>query len=138
MSRGRISHSPPRPDSGYRPQTVNKAPDSERKRRRDSYSSESEDEHGRGFRQGERERTNSRSTRRKFTEVSPIARGRKTESRSPYRARRPLSNDRKRMYSVEDEREPSKFYLSFVPSLSIPNFDMLEMYLVHKQYIERL
>jgi len=70
--------------------------DSEKKRRRssvssvDSYSSENR----RSFARESRERGSSRSTRRKFQQVSPPVRGRKTESRSPNRERRRLSNDR--------------------------------------------
>lgn len=51
-----------------------------------------------------RERASSRSTRRKFNQVSPPARGRRTESRSPYRGRRPLSNDRQRVYDRGQDR----------------------------------
>lgn len=68
--------------------------DSEKKRRRNSVSSiesyTSED------RRKSRERTDSRSTRRRYQQTSPPTRGRRTESRSPYRGRRRLSNDRQR------------------------------------------
>jgi len=58
----------------------------------DSYSSEG-DSMGK---LGSREERNSRSTRRRFKQSSPPMRGRRTESRSPHRRRRPLSNDRQR------------------------------------------
>jgi len=69
--------------------------DSEKKRRRDSFSSidsyTSEDP------RNSKERAGSRSTRRRFQQISPPARGRRTESRSPNRgSRRRLSNDRQR------------------------------------------
>jgi hypothetical protein len=107
-SKSRMSASPQRPGSSYRHEIVKEKPtDSERKRRRDSVSSADSyiSEDRRVPRRGSRERTSSRSTRRKFTEFSPQARGRRTESRSrsPFRARRPLSNDRKRMNIVEQE-----------------------------------
>jgi hypothetical protein len=72
--------------------------DFEKKRRRDSMSSVdsySSAEDRRSYRQDSRERASSRSTRRKFQQHSPIARGRRTQSRSPQRGGRSrLSNDR--------------------------------------------
>ncbi|CZR60366.1 uncharacterized protein PAC_10262 [Phialocephala subalpina] len=70
-------------------------PDSEKKRRRESYSSV--DSYSSTERRASRERRSSRSTRRRFQQASPPVRGRKaTESRSPFRERRKLSNDRQR------------------------------------------
>lgn len=67
--------------------------DSEKKRRRDSYSSEDSYD----ARTVSRERDSIRSTRRRFQQASPQARGRRpTESQSPTRERRKLSNDRQR------------------------------------------
>ena len=77
-----------------------------KKRRRDSISSVDSYSSGDG-RSGvrdSRERANSRSTRRKFNHVSPPSRGRRTESRSPHRERRPLSNDRQRAYGRVKDR----------------------------------
>lgn len=69
-----------------------RATEAEKKRRRtsspDSYVSEDD-------RRVSRERGSSRSTRRRFQENSPPARGRRTESRGSYRGRRELSNDQK-------------------------------------------
>lgn len=71
--------------------------DSEKKRRRDSFSSaDSYTSEDRRNSRNSRERTDSRSTRRRYQQTSPPARGRRTESRSPYRGRRRLSNDRQR------------------------------------------
>jgi len=83
------SHSPsPRPSR-------QKLSDSEKKRRRESYSSV--DSYGSAERRMSRERESSRSTRRRFQQASPLARGRRTtESQSPPRERRKLSNDRQR------------------------------------------
>ncbi|KAE9377968.1 hypothetical protein N431DRAFT_435131 [Stipitochalara longipes BDJ] len=80
-----ISRSPPRPKH---------LTDSEKKRRRNSVSSA--ESYTSDDCQKSRERTDSRSTRRRFQQISPPARGRRTESRSPYRGRRRLSNDRQR------------------------------------------
>lgn len=72
--------------------------DFEKKRRRDSMSSVdsySSAENRRVYAPDSRDRASSRSTRRKFQQHSPIARGRRTRSRSPQRGgRRMLSNDR--------------------------------------------
>ncbi|KAH8782586.1 hypothetical protein BGZ57DRAFT_758805, partial [Hyaloscypha finlandica] len=80
-----ISRSPPLPKH---------LTESEKKRRRRS--SSSADSYTSEDRRNSRERTDSRSTRRRFQQTSPPARGRRTESRSPYRGRRRLSNDRQR------------------------------------------
>jgi hypothetical protein len=99
-----LSHSPPR----------QRLTDSEKKRRRESVSSvasfSSDDR--RNYRRDSRERAGSRSTRRKFKQHSPPARGRRTESRSPQRdGRRRLSNDRQRLndrekYRFNNDRPP--------------------------------
>jgi hypothetical protein len=75
------------------PPPVQKLTDSEKKRRRASLSSGGSYTSGEG--RDSRERDSSRSTRRRFQELSPPARGRRTESRSPHRRRRRLSNDRR-------------------------------------------
>ena len=67
--------------------------DYEKKRRRGSLSSI--DSYSSREGRKSREREDSRSTRRRFQKVSPPVRGRKTESRSPHRERRRLSNDRR-------------------------------------------
>jgi hypothetical protein len=96
-----------RPPLSRSPSPRPRMTDSERKRRRnsgssvDSYMSEDESASVRDS----RERVSSRSTRRKFNQVSPPARGRRTESRSPYRGRRPLSNDRQRVYDRSQDRD---------------------------------
>jgi len=89
----------------------------EKKRRRDSYSSQdsrmSEDGN---FVQNSKERGSSRSTRRKYRHVSPPARGRKTASRSPQRGRRrvsdhePLRDDRNsgHMNGLKESRAPTR------------------------------
>lgn len=76
------------------------------KRRRESISSvdsySSADDQGPRRGESGRERTNSRSTRRRYQKRSPSARGRQTESRTPPpRARRPLSNNRQNGKSSE-------------------------------------
>ncbi|KAA8571472.1 hypothetical protein EYC84_001472 [Monilinia fructicola] len=122
----RRSHSPPRPGSSrlkQRSPSLSPSPpprqdirDSARKRRRDSFSSvdsyRSRDEQSmRGSRDSRdsRERANSRSTRKRFNDRSPEARGRRTESRSPYRTRRNISNDRRRFDEprIKEERRES-------------------------------
>lgn len=81
-----ISQTPPPP----------RANDLEKKRRRDSvssvdsYISQDKKENTRPS----RERGNSRSTRRRFQQVSPPVRGRNTESRSPRRGRGRVVDDR--------------------------------------------
>ena len=118
----RRSHSPPRPTSSrYKRRTPSLSPsppprqdirDSGKKRRRDSFSSvdsySSRDE--RDIRDS-RERASSRSTRKKFNDSSPDARGRRTESRSPYRGRRRLSNDRRRFDEpqIQENRRRESF-----------------------------
>ncbi len=84
-----------------------RARESEKKRRRDSGSSVEPfvSDDGRHSIRGSREREGSRSTRRKFMAVSPPSRGRKTQSRSPYRARRPLSNDRQRAHGRDRDED---------------------------------
>lgn len=82
--------------------------DSEKKRRRDSFSSV--DSHSSDEGQMLRERRGSRSTRRRFQQASPPARGRTTESRSPHRYRRDLSNDRQR--AIENRPPPRKRSMS--------------------------
>jgi len=100
------SHSPPlrsapksiSPRGSQSPAPRHHLTDSEKKRRRASFSSaESHDSRGRENNgRGSRERATSRSTRRKFKETSPPVRGRRTESRSPQRdRRRGLSNGRR-------------------------------------------
>ncbi|QSZ32056.1 hypothetical protein DSL72_001625 [Monilinia vaccinii-corymbosi] len=116
----RRSHSPPRPSSSRhkdRSPSLSPSPpprqdirDSGKKRRRDSFSSvdsyRSRDEQSV---RNSRERANSRSTRKKFNNRSPEARGRRTESRSPWRARRNSSNDRRRFDEprIKEERRES-------------------------------
>ncbi|KAI9642784.1 hypothetical protein NHQ30_008516 [Ciborinia camelliae] len=116
----RRSHSPLRPTSSrYKRRTPSLSPsppprqdtwDSGKKRRRDSMSSvDSYSSRDRPDMRDSRERANSRSTRKKFNDRSPEARGRRTESRSPYRGRRRLSNDRRRFDEpdVRQERRES-------------------------------
>ena len=102
------SHSPPiigarrpvPPARSQSPSSRRHLTDSEKKRRRDSFSSAEShtSEDGRNNRRGARERAGSRSTRRKFKESSPPVRGRRTESRSPHRDRRRRpSNDCKQI-----------------------------------------
>ncbi|KAI9048511.1 hypothetical protein LZ554_007345 [Drepanopeziza brunnea f. sp. 'monogermtubi'] len=95
-----MSVSPPR----------NRHADPERKRRRDSFSSA--DSYSSAERKPSRERASSRSTRRRFQQSDPPARGRTTESRSPYRKRRDLSNDRQharnRLSGIENRLPPPK------------------------------
>lgn len=75
----------------------NNGAESERKRRRDSvsssasYTSEVADDHRRGL----KDRSNSRSTRRRFKEHSPQTRGRRSESHSSPQTRREPSLNRK-------------------------------------------
>ena len=78
-------------------------PDYERKRRRDSSSSAGSyiSDDARSSLRDSRDRVSSRSTRRKFKQLSPPVRGRMTESKSPHKDRRRLSNDRQRF----EERE---------------------------------
>ncbi|KAE8445309.1 hypothetical protein EG329_013547 [Mollisiaceae sp. DMI_Dod_QoI] len=72
-----------------------KLSDPEKKRRRESVSSVDSYDEAEKRMSGERE--SNRSTRRRFQQASPPARGRRTtESRSPPRERRKLSNDRQR------------------------------------------
>lgn len=101
-----ISISPPR--QTREPQDTK---DTERKRRRTSFSSQ--DSHSDDDRQVSRERGDSRSTRRRFQERSPPRRGRRTESRSPHPgARTPSKNGRRRRESFEEGRGralPGKF-----------------------------
>jgi hypothetical protein len=77
------------------PTPTRTATEREKKRRRDSYSSTgsyvSEDRYEN--RRPSRERGSSRSTRRRYQQVSPPLRGRTTESRSPQRGRGGRSND---------------------------------------------
>ncbi|KAM3074653.1 hypothetical protein ACMFMG_008082 [Clarireedia jacksonii] len=92
--------------------------DLEKKRRRDSYSSvdsySSAD--GQDIRRQSRERASSRSTRRRFNDRSPDARGRRTESRSPDRGRRRLSNDRRRVEEHQSNGNPRRdAYVSSPP-----------------------
>jgi len=79
--------------------------ESDRKRRRGSCSSESfssdEEQHYRG---SHRDYIDSRSTRRRFKELSPPSRGRSTESRDPDRGRRRPSNTRRREFRLERDR----------------------------------
>ncbi|KAF7931057.1 uncharacterized protein EAE97_009266 [Botrytis byssoidea] len=106
--KSRRSHSPPQPaPSRYKRSTPSLSPspspprqdvhNSRQKRRRDasssvdSYSSRDEEDM-----RDSRERGNSRSTRKRFNDRSPEIRGRRTESRSPYRGRRNVSTDRRR------------------------------------------
>ncbi|KAF7946236.1 hypothetical protein EAE96_009238 [Botrytis aclada] len=106
--KSRHSHSPPQPPSSrYKRRTPSLSPspspprqdvrNSGQKRRRDasssvvSYSSRDEEDM-----RDSRERGNSRSTRKRFNDRSPEIRGRRTESRSPYRGRRNVSTDRRR------------------------------------------
>ncbi|KAL2071591.1 hypothetical protein VTL71DRAFT_12826 [Oculimacula yallundae] len=88
--------------------------DSEKKRRRDSYSSV--DSYSSDEGKMSRERVDSRSTRRRYQQASPPARGRTTESRSPHRKRRELSNDRQRAGNgfggIENRRPPKERSLS--------------------------
>lgn len=73
-----------------------KLPDSEKKRRRESYSSK-ESYSSTEMRASRAERGSSRSTRRRYQQASPPIRGRRpAERRSPLRERRRLSNDRQR------------------------------------------
>lgn len=84
--------------SKFRSQSLSRSPvrhsmDLEKKRRRTSYSSV--DSYTSDDQRDLRDRADSRSTRRRFQERSPRQpRGRKTESRSPYRGRRNTSIDR--------------------------------------------
>ncbi|KAH9218866.1 zinc knuckle-domain-containing protein [Leptodontidium sp. 2 PMI_412] len=88
--------------------------DSEKKRRRESFSSV--DSYSSDEGNMVRERVESRSTRRRYQEASPPARGRTTESRSPHRKRRDLSNDRQRARNgfggVENRPPPRERSLS--------------------------
>ncbi|KAH7350863.1 zinc knuckle-domain-containing protein [Rhexocercosporidium sp. MPI-PUGE-AT-0058] len=88
--------------------------DSEKKRRRDSLSSV--DSYSSDEGNMARERVESRSTRRRYQQASPPARGRTTESRSPHRNRRDLSNDRRRarngLGGVENTLPPKERSLS--------------------------
>jgi len=78
-----LSRSPP----------LQKLTELEKKRRRDSVSSE--DSYISHDVEMSRERSDSRNTRRRYQQMSPPGRGRRTESRSPpRRERRGLSNDR--------------------------------------------
>jgi hypothetical protein len=87
-----ISRSPP-----PQPRTVD-----EKKRRRYSYSSQDSRMSDDGnVMQDSRERESSRSTRRKYRHVSPPARGRGTDSRSPQRGRRRVSDHE----PVRDDRK---------------------------------
>ncbi|PSS27340.1 hypothetical protein M430DRAFT_38122 [Amorphotheca resinae ATCC 22711] len=107
------SHSPPTRVTGHRRRpsaSTSRSPpprqhlrDSERKRRRDSYSSVDSytSEDGRSNTWNSRERPRSRSTQGKSRQVSPPARGRRADSRSPHRGRRRLSNDRRRLTDRE-------------------------------------
>lgn len=90
----------PRPSFSGSPSPQPRMTESERKRRRNSGSSVDSymSDGGRNGMRDSRERASSRSTRRKFNQVSPPARGRRTESRSPDRGRRPLSNDRQKVF----------------------------------------
>ena len=85
-----------------------RAAESERKRRRRRSSASSVDSYisndGRNNLRDAREHGGSRSTRRRFNRVSPPARGRVPESRSPGRRRRQLSTDRHRVYSRDQGR----------------------------------
>ncbi|PQE23975.1 zinc knuckle-domain-containing protein [Rutstroemia sp. NJR-2017a WRK4] len=95
-----VSRSPPRGEIR----------DSEKKRRRDSYSSvdsySSADRED--TRKQSRERASSRSIRRRLNDRSPDARGRRTESRSPDRGRRRLSNDRRRIEEPQSHGNPER------------------------------
>ncbi|CZS92304.1 uncharacterized protein RCO7_00796 [Rhynchosporium graminicola] len=88
--------------------------DSEKKRRRDSFSSV--DSYSSDEDIISRQRLGSRSTRRRYQQASPPARGRTTESRSPHRKRRDLSNDRQRARNgfggVENRHPPRERSLS--------------------------
>lgn len=109
-NRRRSSFSPSTPRRGSNPQEARekveppspspsrRLSELDRKRRRSSVSSVDSHLSGdeRHHRRGSRERVVSRSTRRKFQQHSPVERGRKSESRSPYRGGRRLSNDRQR------------------------------------------
>lgn len=98
------SHSPPVRDAG-RPKPRKRSPspptrvqpnDSEKKRRRESFTSESHSSEYEKHNRASRERTSSRSARRKFRDVSPPVRGRRTESRrSREDRRRSTSHDRR-------------------------------------------
>lgn len=117
----RESHSPPLPaPSRYKRRTPSYSPspppsrqgirNSGTKRRRGSSSSvDSYSSRGEQDMRDSRERANSRSTRKRFNDRSPEVRGRRTESRSPYRGRRNLSNDRRRFDEprIKEERRES-------------------------------
>ncbi|PVH85344.1 hypothetical protein DL98DRAFT_56225 [Cadophora sp. DSE1049] len=85
--------------------------DSEKKRRRESYSSV--DSYSSDEGNMSRGRVESRSTRRRYQQASPPARGRTTESRSPHGKRRGLSNDRQHPrprngFDVVENRAPPR------------------------------
>jgi hypothetical protein len=92
--------------------------DSEKKRRRNSFSSADSyaSRDGRSYRRGSRERASSRSTRRKFKELSPPVRGRRTESRSPNRDRRRGPSNDRRQPGGDEREQPSHGNGSQLPS----------------------
>ncbi|ESZ92664.1 hypothetical protein SBOR_6925 [Sclerotinia borealis F-4128] len=127
----RRSHSPSRPTSSrYKRRTPSLSPspppqqdirDSGKKRRRDSFSSvDSYSSRDEQEMRNSRERANSRSTRKKFNDRSPNARGRRTESRSPYRGRRGLSNDRRRIDEPQIKQERRESFASAEPHAPPP------------------
>ncbi|PBP18632.1 hypothetical protein BUE80_DR010612 [Diplocarpon rosae] len=74
--------------------------DSEKKRKRESFSSV--DSYSSAERQQSRDRAN---TRRRYQKASPVARGRTTESRSPYKKRQDSSHDRQRARNLIEGTE---------------------------------
>lgn len=115
-SRPARSSSSPRPESSrYKRRTPSLSPspppredirDSGKKRRRDSYSSvDSYSSRGEQDIGDTRQRASSRSTRKRFNDRSPEIRGRRTQSRSPYRGRRDLSDDRTRFDEPRNKGE---------------------------------
>jgi len=100
-----VTRSPSISRSPSRPRILT---DSEKKRRRDSFSSSSS--YISDDQRKSRERTDIRSTRRRFQQISPPARGRRTESRSPTRGRRRLSDNRQYRDRFSDGGPPRNSY----------------------------
>ncbi|KAH8821057.1 zinc knuckle-domain-containing protein [Xylogone sp. PMI_703] len=89
---------------------------SERKRRRGSRSSvDTSASEGRSQARDSRAPEDDRNIRRRYSEVSPVGRGRRTESRGPDRRRRSRSNDRRLPQSRNETGAERSFHGTAVP-----------------------